>query len=149
MSTVKRIKELEQKFLLINEKIKVLVNESEKNKQLLTKIDFIKAIGLDIEEYDLLVDYNDIEDLTDEQTKQLMRLNDELEKKLKYIQLINEKIVLSCNDYKKINKNTITYLLNKDKKSQERQNVIINVHMEGKPEEHITTERLLKENEKG
>lgn len=130
MSVLKKIEQLEKKFKTIDDKIKELIDNSKKANKLLTKIDFIDKIGITIDEYDLLQDYNDIYELSNIDIKRIIKLNDDLERKFKYIDLINEKIVLSCADYKVINKNTISYLLNKNKNQTSKSNVIINIYVD-------------------
>ena len=140
---VEIISRLETKFKDIDIKIKQLLDKNQ-YKSLLTKIDFIKALDITIEEYDLLQDYNNIRELSENDIKRLMNLNERLEQKYKYIDLINEKIIMTCSDWKIVNKNAITYILNKDKNKQEKQNVIINVYLDetGKP---LSLEDIVKE----
>ncbi len=140
---VEIISRLETKFKDIDIKIKQLLDKNQ-YKSLLTKIDFIKALDITIEEYDLLQDYNNIRELSENDIKRLMNLNERLEQKYKYIDLINEKIIMTCSDWKIVNKNAITYILNKDKNKQEKQNVIINVYLDetGTP---LSLEDIVKE----
>lgn len=140
---IKKIEALENKFDTIDNKVKSLIDIASTKNELLTKIDFINAIGIDIEEYDLLTDYGNIEELSTNEINRLIAINDSLEKKFKYIDLINEKIILSCTDFKKINKNTISYILNKKNKDATKQNVIINVKIDD--EEEFSLEELTKE----
>lgn len=140
---IKKIEALENKFDTIDNKVKSLIDIASTKNELLTKIDFINAIGIDIEEYDLLTDYGNIEELSTNEINRLIAINDSLEKKFKYIDLINEKIILSCTDFKKINKNTISYILNKKNKDDTKQNVIINVKIDD--EEEFSLEELTKE----
>lgn len=140
---IKKIEALENKFDTIDNKVKSLIDIASTKNELLTKIDFINAIGIDIEEYDLLTDYANIETLSTNEINRLIAMNDSLEQKFKYIDLINEKIILSCTDFKKINKNTISYILNKKNKDDTKQNVIINVKIDD--EEEFSLEELTKE----
>lgn len=140
---IKKIEALENKFDTIDNKVKSLIDIASTKNELLTKIDFINAIGIDIEEYDLLTDYANIETLSTNEINRLIAMNDSLEQKFKYIDLINEKIILSCTDFKKINKNTISYILNKKNKDDAKQNVIINVKIDD--EEEFSLEELTKE----
>lgn len=140
---IKKIEALENKFDTIDNKVKSLIDIASTKNELLTKIDFINAIGIDIEEYDLLTDYGNIEELSTNEINRLIAMNDSLEQKFKYIDLINEKIILSCTDFKKINKNTISYILNKKNKDDTKQNVIINVKIDD--EEEFSLEELTKE----
>ncbi len=135
------ISRLETKFKDIDTKIEQLLAKNQ-YKALLTKIDFIKALDISIEEYDLLQDYNNIKELSEEEIKRLISLNERLEQKYKYIDLINEKIIMTCSDWRIVNKNAITYILNKDKNKQEKQNVIINVYLDetGTP---LTMEQII------
>lgn len=150
MSVLKKIEILEQKFKLIDEKIKELIDNSRKANKLLTKIDFIDKIGITVDEYDLLQDYNDIYELSNNDIKRIIKLNDDLERKFKYIDLINEKIVLSCTDYKVVNKNTISYLLNKNKNQTSKNNVIINIYVDDNENKvDLETLKLKGQNESG
>ena len=127
------INTLEDKFKTIDNKITLLLNDCREANRLLTKIDFITKLGISVSEYDLLQDYNDIIELKEEDIKRLIALNEALEKKYKYIDLVNEKIILSCTDWKVVNRNTITYILNKGKNKDSKQNVIINVYVDDDP----------------
>lgn len=132
MTNIEIINSLEKKFEKINDKIKVLLDNSQEQQKLLATIDFINALGISLEEYDLLTSFGNIVNLEEEHIKRLIDLNDRLDKKLKYIDIINEKIILTCTNFKVVNKNTIGFILQKRKteKEDEKQNVIINVYVE-------------------
>lgn len=130
MKQLELIESLERKFNDIDNKIKTMLDK--KQQQLLSKVDFIKALDISIPEYDLLQDYNNIRELSEQDIKRIIALNDLLQQKYKYIDLLNEKLILTCSDWKVVNKNSITYILNKDKTKQEKSNVIINVYFDDK-----------------
>lgn len=144
MQVEELINQLELKFQSIDDKITKLLEDNNKNKRLLTQIDFIQALGITVPEYDLLQDYNNIDELKESDIKRLIKLNDLLEQKYKYIDLINEKIILTVSNWRVVNKNSITYILNKNKYKQDKQNVIINVYVDKNNKQNITTKTLLK-----
>ena len=149
MSISEQIKTLVNKFNNIDSKIEQLIQETQNQKKLLKEIDFIKYLGLSVSDMDLIEEYNDIGGISEEEIKTLMNLNDTLQKKLKWIDRVNEGIILeNSHDWKVVNKNTIQYLLNSKKTKNERNNVIINCYVDTtKPS--LTLEKLGIEKERG
>lgn len=136
------INKIETKFKTMDAKITALLEDSRVQNKLLTQIDFILKLGITVQEYDLLQDYNDVMDLSEKDIKRLMNLNEALEKKYKYIDLINEKIILSCTDWKVVNRNTIGYILNKNKSKNDKSNVVMNIYVDESSKNKLDLQEL-------
>lgn len=145
---IKQIEEIEEKFKSVDKKIEDLIKNCKNKKEFLKEFDFYKALDLTINDVNLLLDYNDLTGLKEIDIKRLMRLNDILEKQYKWIDKINEAIILeNPSNWKIVNRNILSYFQNKNKNKQDKQNVVINVYVD-KSKEDINLETIGVENEK-
>lgn len=139
---IKKIEKIEKKFGDVDKKIEALIGTCKNKKEFLKEFDFYKALDLTIDDVNLLLDYNDLIDLKESEIKRLMKLNDILEKQYKWIDKINEAIILeNPSNYKIVNRNILSYFQNKNKNKQDKQNVVINVYVD-KSKEDINLEKI-------
>lgn len=139
---LKHLEEIENKFNNLEDKIQVLVDNIQQQKQFMEEFDFYKALGLTVKDVNLLLDYSNIDILKEEDIKRIIVLNNKLNQQYKWIDKINEAIIYKHGtNWKIVGRNQIQYLLNKNKNKNEKQNVIVNIHLENK-KDAITLNKL-------
>lgn len=119
------IQSIEAKFSKVDTELSKLIKKSSTNQTLFTKLDIINALGITNQEYNLLQDYLDYPELTNVQVQKLIEINQILTNQLKYIDLVNDNLILK--NPKVATKNTIQYLLNKKNSSDNKNNIVINI----------------------
>lgn len=139
-----KIKIIVGKFDNINKMVKELTNEKIELGELMNSLDLKDKLDLTMEEYDLLINYTSYLELNDEQVKELMDLNSIFHNKLNYIRECNDKIILTKEN---INKNLITYVMQKKVNNDDKNNIIINVNLIG--DNQLTLDMIKKEKERG
>lgn len=119
------IKSLIKKFKNLNNITKDLINSRLSEIKILTRIDFILALGLTVEETNLLKNYANL-NLEEEDIDILFRLNDKLERSYHWVDLVNQKVIPNG----RFSKEAINFLSKAEEKEQSRPTTIINVNID-------------------
>lgn len=123
------IKSLIKKFKNLNNITKDLINSRLSEIKILTRIDFILALGLTVEETNLLKNYANL-NLEEEDIDILFRLNDKLERSYHWVDLVNQKVIPNG----RFSKEAINFLSKAEEKEQSRPTTIINVNIDNTKE---------------
>ena len=122
---IEKLKLIQGKIIINNNNFDNYFKQCISSDTLLSKIDILNYYKLDLSEFEFINNLTKSNDITENESYLLHEIKESLNQKMVQISLINDKIIKGG---KKIDKNTMAYLLKKQE-DKELSNTIINVHI--------------------
>lgn len=123
---IEKLKLIQNKIISNNNNFDKYFKQCISSDTLLSKIDILNYYKLDLSEFEFINNLTKSNDITENESYLLHEIKESLNQKMVQISLINDKIIKGG---KKIDKNTMAYLLKKQE-DKELSNTIINVHID-------------------
>ena len=123
---IEKLKLIQGKIIINNNNFDNYFKQCISSDTLLSKIDILNYYKLDLSEFEFINNLTKSNDITENGSYLLHEIKESLNQKMVQISLINDKIIKGG---KKIDKNTMAYLLKKQE-DKELSNTIINVHID-------------------
>lgn len=123
---IEKLKLIQGKIIINNNNFDNYFKQCISSDTLLSKIDILNYYKLDLSEFEFINNLTKSNDITENESYLLHEIKESLNQKMVQISLINDKIIKGG---KKIDKNTMAYLLKKQE-DKELSNTIINVHID-------------------